>query len=197
MIASTDERPYAKVDKLTKKEMGIGIHNHNPKSLKTVKVQRNSEEPKSWDIPKLTKQLEKSCSKSNIITEVKFEPQSLMIFLGLLCGQKTWFSRMCAVSMEEGSSKHGIKCAILVNQSTMMQMAVNPFDFGSFVIRLIDISSHGSVGTVFGCSNPTFLVLSALVLWHFVHPLTYVSMSVFIVCHQYLLEINVVIVLFR
>jgi hypothetical protein len=65
---STDERPYAKVDKLTKKEMGIGIHNHNPKSLKTAKVQQNSEEPKSRDIPKLTKQLEKSCSKSNIIT---------------------------------------------------------------------------------------------------------------------------------
>jgi hypothetical protein len=47
MIVSTDERPYAKVDKLTKKEMGISIHNHNPKSLKTAKVQQSSEEPKS------------------------------------------------------------------------------------------------------------------------------------------------------
>jgi hypothetical protein len=65
---STDERPYAKAGKLTKKEMGNGIHNCNPKSLKTVKVQRSSEEPKSRDIPKLMKQLEKSRSKSNIIT---------------------------------------------------------------------------------------------------------------------------------
>jgi hypothetical protein len=38
-IVSTDERPYAKVGKLTKKEMGNSIHNCNPKSLKTVKVQ--------------------------------------------------------------------------------------------------------------------------------------------------------------
>jgi hypothetical protein len=97
-------------------------------------------------------------------SKVKFKPQLLMIFLGLLCGRKMWFSRMCAVSMEEGSSEHGIKCTILVNRSTMMQMAVNPLDLGSFMIRSIDISSHGSIGTVFGCSSPTFLVLSVFVL---------------------------------
>jgi isopropylmalate/homocitrate/citramalate synthase len=68
MIASTDERPYAKAGKLTKKEIGNGIHNCNPKSLRTVKVQRSSKEPKSRDILKLMKQSEKSRSKSNIIT---------------------------------------------------------------------------------------------------------------------------------
>jgi hypothetical protein len=88
-------------------------------------------------------------------SKVKFKPQLLMIFLGLLCDRKMWFSRMCAVSMEEGSSEHGIKCTILVNQSTMMQMAVNPLDLGSFVIRSIDISSHGSIGTVFGLLEST------------------------------------------
>jgi hypothetical protein len=71
MIASTDKRPYAKAGKLTKKEMGNGIHNHNPKSLKTVKVQQSSKELKSQDILKLMKQSEKSCSKSNIITQIK------------------------------------------------------------------------------------------------------------------------------
>jgi hypothetical protein len=68
-IASTDKRPYAKAGKLTKKEIGNGIHNRNPKSLKTVKVQQSSEELKSRDILKLTKQSEKSRSKSNIITQ--------------------------------------------------------------------------------------------------------------------------------
>ncbi len=54
----------------------------------------------------------------------------------------------------------GMKCAILLNQSTTTMIASNPFDGGKFTMKSMDTLSHGPLGIGNGHNNHAYLLLN-------------------------------------
>jgi len=54
----------------------------------------------------------------------------------------------------------GMKCAILLNQSTTTMIASNPFDGGKFTMKSMDTLSHGPFGIGNGHNNHAYLLLN-------------------------------------
>jgi hypothetical protein len=60
----------------------------------------------------------------------------------------------------------GMKCAILLNRSTITMMASKPFDGGKLTMKSMDTLSHGPSGIDKGCNKPTCFLLSVRFCWH-------------------------------
>jgi hypothetical protein len=54
----------------------------------------------------------------------------------------------------------GMKCAILLNQSTTNMITSNPFDGGKLTMKSMDTLSHGPLGIDNGRNNHVYLLLS-------------------------------------
>jgi hypothetical protein len=54
----------------------------------------------------------------------------------------------------------GMKCAILLNQSTTTMITSNPLDGGKLTMKFMDTLSHGLSGFGNGCNNPAYFLLS-------------------------------------
>jgi hypothetical protein len=54
----------------------------------------------------------------------------------------------------------GMKCAILLNQSTTTMIASNPFDGGKFTMKSMDTLSHGPLRIKNGHNNHAYLLLN-------------------------------------
>jgi hypothetical protein len=50
----------------------------------------------------------------------------------------------------------GMKCAILLNQSTTAMIVSNPFDGGKLTMKSMDTLSHGPSGISNGRNNPVY-----------------------------------------
>lgn len=79
--------------------------------------------------------------------DANWGPRSETISLGVLWSLKTWSWTACAVSLAEGCFGSGMKCVILLKQSTMVRMAVFPSEAGSPVTKSMAIWDQGQVGT--------------------------------------------------
>jgi hypothetical protein len=53
----------------------------------------------------------------------------------------------------------GMKCAILLSQSTTSMIASNPLDGGKLTMKSMDTLSHGLSRIGNGCNNPTCFLL--------------------------------------
>jgi hypothetical protein len=58
------------------------------------------------------------------------------------------------------SSLVGMKCAILLNQSTTTMMASKPLDGGKLTMKSMDTLSHGLSGIGKSCNKPAYFLLS-------------------------------------
>jgi len=54
----------------------------------------------------------------------------------------------------------GMKCAILLNQSTTTMIASNPIDGGKLIMKYMDTLSHGPLKIDNGHNNPTCFLLN-------------------------------------
>jgi hypothetical protein len=54
----------------------------------------------------------------------------------------------------------GMKCAILINQSTITMMASTPLDGGKLTMKCMDTLSHGLLGISNGRNNLVCFLLS-------------------------------------
>jgi hypothetical protein len=54
----------------------------------------------------------------------------------------------------------GMKCAILLNQSTTTMIASNPFDGGKLTMKSMDTLSHGPLEIDNGHNNHAYLLLN-------------------------------------
>jgi hypothetical protein len=54
----------------------------------------------------------------------------------------------------------GMKCAILLNQSTTTMIASNPFDGGKLTMKSMDTLSHNLLGIGNSCNNLVCFLLS-------------------------------------
>jgi hypothetical protein len=59
----------------------------------------------------------------------------------------------------------GMKCAILLNQSTTTFIASNPFDGGKLTMKSMDTLSHDPSGIGNVRSNPTYFLLNVRFCW--------------------------------
>jgi hypothetical protein len=59
-----------------------------------------------------------------------------------------------------GTFFNGMKCAILLNQSTTTMITSNPFDGGKLTMKSMDTLSHGHLGIGNGCNNPIYFLLN-------------------------------------
>jgi hypothetical protein len=59
----------------------------------------------------------------------------------------------------------GMKCAILLNQSTTTMMASNPLDGGELTMKSMDKFSHGPLGIDSGRNNRACFLLSVRFCW--------------------------------
>jgi len=57
-------------------------------------------------------------------------------------------------------SSVGMKCAILLNQSTTTMIASNPFDGGKLTMKSMDTFSRGPLGIGNGHNNLVYFLLS-------------------------------------
>ncbi len=64
------------------------------------------------------------------------------------------------ISWAMAFSLMGMKCAILLNQSTTTMIASNPLDGGKLTMKSMDTLSHDPLGIGNGCNNPTCFLLS-------------------------------------
>jgi hypothetical protein len=69
----------------------------------------------------------------------------------------------------------GMKCAILLNQSTTTMIASNPLDGGKFTMKSMDTLSHGPSGIGNGYTNPICFLLSVPFCWQIKQVFTYSS----------------------
>jgi hypothetical protein len=59
-----------------------------------------------------------------------------------------------------GTFFNGMKCAILLNQSTTTMITSNPFDGGKLTMKSMDTLSHGPLGIGNGCNNLVYFLLN-------------------------------------
>ena len=84
----------------------------------------------------------------------------------------------------------GMTWVIFENQSTTTNMESYPWLLGNWVIRSVEITSHGRDGISFGINSPWGFSGNGLVRWQRSQPLTYFPMYAAIPGHQKLLWIN-------
>jgi hypothetical protein len=73
------------------------------------------------------------------------------------------------------SSLVGMKCAILLNQSTTTMMASKPLDGGKLTMKSMDTLSHDPSGIGKGCNNPACFLLNVQFCWQVKQVFTYSS----------------------
>jgi hypothetical protein len=73
---------------------------------------------------------------------------------------KTCVKNNLPVSRAVASSLVGMKCAILLNQSTTTMMTSKPLDGGKLTMKSMDTLSHGPSGIGKGCNKPACFLLS-------------------------------------
>ncbi len=88
---------------------------------------------------------------------------------------KMWEKNNLPVSWAVASSLVGMKCAILLNQSTTTMMASNPLDGGKFTMKSMDTLSHGPSGIGKGCNKPACFLLRVQFCWQVKQVFTYSS----------------------
>jgi hypothetical protein len=64
------------------------------------------------------------------------------------------------VSWAVAFSLVGMKCAILLNQSTTTMITSNPLDGGKLTMKSMDTLSHNPSKIDNGCNNPTCFLLN-------------------------------------
>jgi hypothetical protein len=69
----------------------------------------------------------------------------------------------------------GMKCAILLNQSTTTMITSNPLDGRKLTMKSMDTLSHGPLGIVYGYNNPICFLLSVQFCWQIKQVFTYSS----------------------
>jgi hypothetical protein len=73
----------------------------------------------------------------------------------------------------------GIKCAILLNQSTTTMIASNPFDGGKLTMKSMDTLSHNLSRMGNGRNNHVCFLLNVQFCWEIKQVFTYASTSSF------------------
>jgi hypothetical protein len=83
------------------------------------------------------------------------------------------------VSWAMAVSLVGIKCAILLNQSTTTMMASNPLDGGKLTMKSMDTLSHDPSGIGNGHNNHACFLLNVRFCWQIKQVFMYSSASSF------------------
>ena len=92
------------------------------------------------------------------------------IILGMLCSQKMWSKKSCAVPGAVAIVWVRMKCAILESMSTTTNMASKPTAVrGSWTMKSIDTFSHLSEGIARGCRSLADHLLLGLMHWQTLH----------------------------
>jgi hypothetical protein len=73
----------------------------------------------------------------------------------------------------------GMKCAILLNQSTITMITSNPLDGGKLTMKSMDTLFHDPSGINNGCNNPTYFLLNVQFYWQVKQIFMYSSASSF------------------